>query len=297
MKVLIFGGSGFVGQQLAKRLLRSDYHVLIPSRNQQQLPYGEVLPYSIEQIGAVLAACKENYAIINLAGESINSGRWTPQRKQLILESRIRLTNAITEAIAKTPQKPNVLINASAVGFYGYSETQTFDEASGAGDGFLAEVTKEWEKAAFQATPFTRVVTARFGVVLGREGGALPRMVLPYRFLAGGRVGSGQQWVSWIHIDDVVGLLAHCLQDETVSGAVNVTAPHPVTMDHFGRIIGSVLNRPHWIPAPSFALQLLLGEMSEIVLQGQKVIPQVARDHGYSFEFPTVEKALADLLS
>lgn len=296
MKVLIFGGSGFVGQHLAKRLLQSDYQVMIPSRNSRPLLYGEVIPYSPGQIGELLASIKEKYAIINLAGESINSGRWTAGRKETILQSRIRLTNAITEAISSAPHKPEVLINASAVGYYGYSDTQTFDESSRSGEGFLAEVTRQWEQAAHQASAHTRVVTARIGVVLGREGGALPRMVLPYRLLAGGRVGSGRQWMSWIHIADVTGIFLHILQNEKMTGPINVTAPHPVTMDQFGHVIGSVINRPHWIPVPAFVLQIMLGEMSEIVLQGQKALPLALKEHGYSFEYPTVESALANLL-
>lgn len=296
MQVLIFGGSGFVGQHLARRLHEAGYEVLVPSRSSRPLEYGQVFPYETDQVGKLFATLKDRYAIINLAGESINSGRWTKKRKESILQSRINLTRALSQSIASIDRKPSVFINASAIGYYGYSQDRVFTETDESGDGFLAEVTRQWEKAASQASPYTRVVTARLGVVLGRNGGALPRMVLPYYFFIGGRVGDGRQWLSWVHIDDVTGILEHCLRDENVNGPVNVTASHPVTMDQFGRTVALVLHRPHWLPVPSAALQLMLGEMSEIVLQGQHVLPQVMTSHGYRFTYSSVEAALRQLL-
>lgn len=296
MQILIFGGSGFVGQHLAKRLLAANHEVLIPTRGSQSVTYGQAISYQLDQVGSLLSKLKSPYAIVNLAGESINAGRWTAQRKDSILQSRIKITQAIVDAIKATPHKPEVLINASAIGFYGYSETATFTETSPAGQGFLSDVTRAWEEVAYQASSQTRVVAARLGLVLGSNGGALPRMVLPYHLFIGGRVGNGRQWVSWIHIDDVTGIIEHCLTTDSIQGPVDVTAPQPVTMEQFGQTIGQCLHRPHWLPVPSFALKLLLGEMAEIVLQGQRVLPTVANSHGYTFAYPTAEQALEQII-
>lgn len=297
MHIIIFGGTGFVGQHLAQHLLSVGHEVLIPSRGSRTITYGQIVRYTPNQISALLSQMTSPYAIINLAGESINSGRWSKSRKDMILQSRINITQAIVEAIETSPLKPEVLINASAIGYYGYSESATFTENASSGEGFLAEVTRQWEQTASQAAPNTRVVLARIGVVLGRNDGALPRMILPYRFFIGGSVGHGRQWLSWIHMDDLTGIIAQCLTDHTIQGPVNVTAPEPVTMNQFGRTIGRVLHRPHWLPVPSFALTLLLGEMAEIVLQGQHVLPEVMQSHGYAFIYPTVDKALEQLLT
>lgn len=296
MNILVFGGSGFVGQHLARCLQENGDRVLIASRHDRPVPYGSVVPYSLEGLPALFESLGNDYAIVNLAGESINAGRWTPARKERILASRVKLTQAIVKAIAVTPKKPGILLNASAVGYYGYSDTTVFTESSPAGTGFLSDVTKVWENAATLAEEYTRVVCLRLGVVLGRDGGALERMVLPYRLFGGGRVGSGKQWLSWIHVEDVARLILHCLQSASINGPVNATAPEPVTMDHFGKSVGRVLRRLHWLPVPGFALELLLGEMAEIVLQGQRVLPQKALAAGYTFQFDHIEAALQDLL-
>ncbi|WP_200760300.1 TIGR01777 family oxidoreductase [Effusibacillus dendaii] len=296
MDILIFGGSGFVGQHLAKYLEKMGYQVWVASRRQQEVRYGKNVVYTLGQILPLLENREQEYGVINLAGQSINSGSWTAARKKEILESRIHVTQGITEAIMQVNRKPQVLINASAIGFYGYSDEKTFTEEDAKGTGFLAEVTQQWEETAKRAKSHTRVVLARLGVVLGRDGGALPRMATPYSFYLGGRVGTGKQWMSWVHIDDVCGIFHHCIGRDTIEGPVNVTAPVPERMDRFGKAIGDVLHKPHWIPVPSFALQLLLGEMSEIVLQGQRVLPEKMLGSGYSFQYGTVSSALQDLL-
>ncbi|MGD8188916.1 TIGR01777 family oxidoreductase [Brevibacillus ginsengisoli] len=295
MQIVIVGGSGFVGQHLAKRLLAAGHEVWIPTRGSHSVPHGQTISYKLNEMGALLSKLKSPYAIVNLAGESINSGRWTAKRKEAILQSRLEVTHTIVRAIKASEQKPEVLINASAIGFYGYSNTATFTESSPSGHGFLADVTREWEQAASKAAPHTRVVLARLGVVLGANGGALPRMVLPYYGWIGGRVGSGRQLLSWIHIDDVAGIIEHCLTDQRIHGPVNVTAPEPITMDQFGRKISQTLHRPHWLAVPSFALKFLLGEMAEIVLQGQFVLPQVMQSYGYTFTYPTADQALQEI--
>lgn len=237
--------------------------------------------------------------IINLAGESINSGRWSDERKARIVNSRVRATKEVVSIIKNLKLKPKLLINASGIGFYGTSTVDTFTEATKeAGNDFLAQTVEKWETATLGAREFgVRTVFARFGVILDNKDGALPRIALPYHLFAGGTVGTGEQWLSWIHIKDVVHGLRHVIETTELTGPVNFCAPEAVTMKSFGKTLGSVLNRPHWIPAPSFALQLLLGEMSMLVLEGQKVIPEKLLKSGFSFTFPTLEKALHNIYS
>lgn len=304
LRVIIFGGSGFVGQHVAKNLVEAGHEVWVASRSQRTLLYGTSIVYRLDGIEEWLEtlaepqvrADPEPYAIVNLAGESINSGRWTVSRKKLILDSRIRTTSAIVDAVHAVTHKPTVLINASAVGYYAYSDGQTYAEDAGPGSGFLAQVTRRWEAAALQASDVTRVVIARLGMVIGREGGALPRMVLPYRLFGGGRMGSGEQWVSWVHVEDVAEMIRFCLETERATGPVNVVSPHPVRMNEFGRTMAQVTKRPHWLPIPAFALKALLGEMSEIVLAGQQVIPAKLKQLGYTFRYADLNQALSNLL-
>ncbi|RNB90656.1 TIGR01777 family protein [Brevibacillus fluminis] len=296
MDVLIFGGSGFVGQHLARTLQDCGHAVYIASRHDRPVAAGTVRPYQIDRLPALLDSLGDDYAIVNLAGESINSGRWSPARKERILTSRLHLTQAIVQAISQTNKKPSVLINASAVGYYGYSETTVFTENFPPGKGFLADVTNQWENAVLPAEESTRVVRLRLGVVLGQNGGALGRMVLPYRLFIGGKVGTGKQWLSWIHVEDVARLIHFSMQTPAISGPVNATAPKPVTMNQFGRSVAGVLKRPHWLPVPAFALELLLGEMAEIILQGQHAVPQAALEHQFTFRYADLDTALQNLL-
>lgn len=299
MKIAIAGGTGFVGKALSKELVHKGHEVLILTRN---------IPHSSEQkVRYVkwLGDCTRPEfeldgvdAIINLAGESLNSGRWTEDRKERIYNSRIQATREIIRMISNMKNKPATLINASAVGYYGNSRTKTFteDTTEQARD-FLGEVVWSWEEEARTVEDFgVRVVFARFGVILGKEEGALPKIVLPYKLFAGGTVGSGQQWISWIHLDDVVGLVVFALENEDISGPMNVVSPTPVTMKEFGKSVGRVLHKPHWLPVPSFALKLLLGEMSILVLEGQMVLPKKAEQHGYKFMYSYVDEALENIL-
>lgn len=294
--VFIFGGSGFTGQHTAKLLLENGYNVFIPTRRPRPVQYGKTIAFDRDHIGKLFHLRTSEYAIVNLAGESINSGRWTEKRRTQILNSRVELTRAIAKAVLSTPHPPVALVNASAIGYYGYSLTDEFTEASAPGKGFLPEVTRQWEGEALRCTPVTRVAVIRLGMVLGADGGALPKMVLPYRMYAGGRMGSGQQWISWIHVEDVAHGIKACLEDPQYSGSLNFVSPHPVTMDEFGKVLSRTLKRPHWLPVPPWALQIALGQMSEIVLQGQKVLPQKLEQYGFRFHYPTLPKALANLL-
>ncbi|MFS0820123.1 TIGR01777 family oxidoreductase [Bacillus sp. 1P02SD] len=299
MKIAIAGGTGFVGKRLTDYLLDQNHEVFILTRNATKTSHHPRLHF-VEWLKANSTPeieLQEVDAVINLAGESLNSGRWTEARKKSILDSRVTATKEIVRLISSLPKKPKVLLNASAVGIYGTSESETFTEKSSeVGNDFLANTVSAWEQEANQAATLgVRTCLLRLGVVLGANGGALTRMVLPYHFFIGGTIGSGKQWLSWIHIDDVLKGIDFLLHHENVSGPVNFTAPNPVRMKEFGQTAGTVLRRPHWLPVPGFALQLLLGEMSILVLEGQKVLPKKLVENGFAFTYDTVEKALTSI--
>jgi uncharacterized protein (TIGR01777 family) len=237
-------------------------------------------------------------AVVNLAGESIASGRWTDQRKVRIRDSRLEATQSLVEAISATSARPRVLVNASAVGYYGPRGNEALSEEAAPGRGFLSDVVMEWEQRARAAEALgVRVVFMRIGVVLGRDGGALPQMSMPFKLFAGGRIASGNQWMSWIHVDDVVGMIVWAIETPAVSGPVNAVAPEPLTNADLSQELGRVLGRPSWLPAPAFALKLIFGEMAEaLLINGQRVVPTRARELGYKFTYPTVREALAEAL-
>ncbi|MDP4170971.1 MAG: TIGR01777 family oxidoreductase [Bacillota bacterium] len=299
MKIAIAGGSGFVGSALTKELLKQNHEIFILTRRQKTATTkGQV--HFVEWLrkdGKPWEQLHEIDFFINLAGESINSGRWTSERKKRILDSRLRATEEIFTILGKLNPKPRALINASAIGFYGTSLEETFtEEYEVSGNDFLAETVHSWEKKASEAEALgIRTVLCRFGIILDTSEGALPRIALPYKFFAGGKVASGSQWMSWIHIDDVVRGILFAMINEGLDGPVNFTAPEPVTMDQFGRELGTVMNRPHWLPVPGFALKLLLGEMSTLVVEGQRVLPKKLIAKGFDFRFPTLHSALNNL--
>lgn len=297
MKVAIFGGTGFIGSAWIQHAIQNGDEIILFSRHPDQSLFGACDSVTVRS-WPLEDERLEVDAVINLAGETINQ-RWTTGAKARILESRVSTTKRIVTDIQKGRLRTNVLINGSAVGFYGASlectfsekDTVTRDEAD-----FLGRVTDAWESEAEKVLEYgVRLVKARFGVVLGREGGAFSRMVLPYRLFAGGPIGNGQQWLSWIHISDVVRLFDFCLRNDVV-GPVNFTAPNPCTMNELGKIVAKTIGRPHWLPLPSFVLKGMLGEMSDLILKGQKVLPVKALEHGYTFEFPTLEGAVQQLL-
>jgi hypothetical protein len=236
-------------------------------------------------------------AIINLAGESIGGRRWTPAQKGRIIGSRVDATRAIINAIRRAHRKPAVLVSGSAIGFYGDVPEGSVTEEGKQGSGFLAETVERWEREALIAGPLgVRVVTLRTGVVLGRDGGALARMVLPFRLFFGGPIGSGRQWFSWVHRDDAVGAILFTMTNREIAGPVNVTAPEAVTMQRFCSVLGHTLHRPSWAPVPALMMKTLLGEMSGMILTGQRVIPLRLLDSGYEFRFPHLKEALEDIV-
>ncbi|WP_026690870.1 TIGR01777 family oxidoreductase [Alteribacter aurantiacus] len=300
MKIAIAGGSGFIGTALTDRLVSEGHSVFILTRDKSNKPEKNGVTF-VEWLKDGTHPEQEldgTDAFVNLAGENLNSGRWTDEKKKQIMDSRIEATRSVMDVIKKVDQKPEVLVNASAVGYYGTSFTETFTEKHiESGDDFLAEVVKRWEEEASHAQKESvRVAYMRFGVVLDEEEGALQKMLTPFKLFAGGPLGTGKQWMSWVHIDDVVGSIVFAIENREVSGPVNVTAPTPVQMKDFGKTLADVLNRPYWLPAPSIALKTLLGDMSVLVLEGQKVLPEKLERHEYSFEYKELKPALEDLL-
>lgn len=299
MKIAITGGTGFVGQALTAELIEHHHEVLILTRNPDKHEDRQGVRY-VKWLsdGAKPEEELEGISVfVNLAGESINSGRWTDDRKKRIINSRIHSTQEVINIMKALNQKPKCLINASAIGYYPSSKTNTYTEASTeTADDFLGETVQVWEKEAEKANQLgIRVAYSRFGIILGKEDGALPRIALPYKMFAGGTVGSGDQWMSWVHVKDIARAIHFIAETDSISGPVNVTAPSPVTMKEFGKTLGAVLGRPHWIPVPSFALKVAMGEMSVLVLEGQKVLPSVLSEQGFSFEYPELKSALIDL--
>lgn len=297
--ILISGGTGFVGKHITDLLTKDQFKIFILTRNSNNKPKQENVSY-VEWL-TPQSMPEKNLpkidAVINLAGESIN-GRWTDDKKKKILNSRLKATESLLDLAKKLPEPPSVWINASAIGYYGTSEKEVFTEQTTShGSDFLAEVVKAWEiKASEAKTIGCRIVFTRFGLILGRDGGVLPQLTLPYRFFAGGTVGSGEQWVSWVHVEDVARLIKEALQNDKYEGPVNVTAPGPVKMKEFGQVTGDVMHRPHWLPAPSLAFKLIFGEMSMLILKGQQVLPEKAMNYDFSFKFPHLKGALHDLL-
>lgn len=299
MKIAITGGTGFVGQAVTTELLDHHHEVVILTRNPDKYENRSGVTYVkwLTDDANPLNELEGTEVFINLAGESINSGRWTEERKKQIINSRISATQEVIDLMKKLSDKPSCLINASAIGYYPSSTTNTYTESSAdKAHDFLGETVQIWEKEASRAEQSGfRTAYTRFGIILGKEEGALPRMALPYKMFVGGTVLPGNQWMSWVHIADVARAIRFTAETEAVSGPVNVTAPEPVTMKEFGIILGSVLGRPHWMPVPPFALKIAMGEMSQLVLEGQKVLPSVLSEQGFQFEYTELESALVNI--
>ncbi|MBD2506062.1 TIGR01777 family protein [Nostoc muscorum FACHB-395] len=306
MKVAITGATGFVGSLLVQRLHGKGHKIVVLTRNtafaqkvfpSEAFPNVEIVAYTPNTSGSwqsVIASCD---GVVNLAGEPIGEGRWTPERKQEILNSRKLGTQKIVEAIVNANPKPTVLINASAIGYYGTSETANFDETSQSGNDFLAQVCQAWEAEATKVKDAgVRLVILRFGIVLG-NGGALGKMIPPFKLFAGGPIGSGQQWFSWIHIDDLVNLIMQALTKPEIEGIYNATAPNPVRMADLSQTLGQVMNRPSWLPVPAFAIEALLGDGAIVVLEGQQVLPKRTVETGFEYKYPNLESALRQILA
>jgi hypothetical protein len=305
MRVIITGGSGLIGTALTERLLADGHEVIILSRSPEKytFPAGvQGVKWDGKTAGDWNTSINDNTAIVHLAGASIAGDsfipkRWTPERKKAIRQSRLDSGQAVVAGIEAADRKPRVLIQASAVGYYGPSGSEVLTESAPPGNDFLADVCVDWEASTrpVEAMGVRRVVT-RTGLVLTLDGGPLPIVVLQYKLFAGGRLGDGRQWWPWIHLDDEVEAVTYLLENEAAEGVYNLTAPNPLTNDAFGKVVGQVLNRPHLIPVPAFALKLLLGEIATLVLDGQRAIPQRLQEAGFIFKYSEAKPALADLL-
>lgn len=301
MKAVITGGTGLIGRALAIDLAADGWEVIVLTRRPEA---AKGLPGGVRAVGwdgrtaagwdrAVNGAT----AVINLAGENISAQRWTQEQKRRIRESRVNAGRAVVEAISQAGAKPTVLVQASAVGIYGDRGFEELDERSEPGQGFLPEVCRDWERSTQEVESMeVRRAVARMGVVLNLDGGALPRMLLPFRLFVGGPLGDGRQWFPWIHIQDTVRAIRFLMESPRASGVFNLTAPQPVTNRELSRIIGRLLRRPALMPTPRLALELAFGEMASVLLDSQRVVPRRLLDLGFVFRFPDASSALEDLL-
>lgn len=291
MRVLVTGATGLVGKRLVAALSDRGDAVVPVSRK----PGPGVVVGDSAEPGPWLDALAGCDAVVHLAGENVFAKRWTDEFMREIRDSRVNSTRLIAERLVKTPTK--TFVSCSAVGYYGDRGEEVLTEDASPGSDFMAEVCRDWEVAANPARQAgVRVVHPRFGIVLDADGGALPNLVRPYRFFVGGRIGSGKQYTSWIHHADLTRLLLFLLDTPALARPVNATAPNPITNNDLGRTIGKVLGRPHWLPAPGFAIRLVLGRIADTILGGQRVMPKAATDAGFQFQFPDLEPALREVL-
>jgi uncharacterized protein (TIGR01777 family) len=302
MTIVIVGGTGFIGRALCRTLVQAGHRVTVLSRSPEA--HRGALPPPVaflawdgstrERWAQVLAGAD---AVVNLAGENIAKKRWTDNRKEELRKSRLLTTHLLVQAMAGLSKRPAILINASAIGYYGPRDETPVSEWTTAGTDFLADLCVAWEQEASGAEALgLRVVRLRIGLVLGEDGGALPRMVFPFRLFLGGPISPGSQWISWVHRHDLANLIHWTLSHPEVHGAVNGVAPGAVTMDEFCRTLGRVLDRPCWLPVPEIALRIALGELATLLTTGQRVEPTVALRAGFAFQYPSLEPALQSLL-
>lgn len=302
MNVVIAGATGFIGRALCENL-QSDYEIIALSRNPEKakIALGDSVNIARwdakndEQLTGIIDGA---YCVINLAGENVGIGRWTERKKQKIISSRLAATEAVAEAIRQTENKPAVLIQASAMGWYGSKGIIEADENSAPGEGFLAKVSQQWESTAEQVTDMNvRLAKMRFGAVLGSAGGVLPAITKPFKFYLGGYFGSGRQFFPWVSIDDVVGAVRFVMENEKCSGAFNVTGPVPIQLKEFCRQIGAAMNRPSWTMIPGFVVKLILGQMGEeLLLASYKIKPKRLIEAGYEFRHHTAGEALKEFI-
>jgi len=294
MKIVVAGGSGFIGEPLVRRLIARGDDVAVLTRNPSSVHAGRAVSWNPPSEGGWVEEVANADAVINLAGENVGSGRWTAARKARLMQSRVAATSALVSAMFRNRSKSRTFVSASAIGYYDDRGDEPIDERSAAGSGFLAEVTKRWEELARTAEPLARVVILRVGIVLAANGGALAKLLLPFRLGAGGPMGNGRQWMSWIDRDDVLRLIEWAIDHDAALGVYNATAPNPVTNRDFARVLGHVLRRPAILPTPAFALRLALGtEMAnEMLLTGARVLPKRATEEGFEFAHPQLDEAL-----
>jgi uncharacterized protein (TIGR01777 family) len=299
MNITVTGATGFIGARLVQKLLQSGHSIHALGRKRSRtfpaaVRFSEWQSLENEPPAESLTTAD---AIIHLTGEPV-AQLWTPEAKQRIRSSRVDGTRNLVSALSKQSQRPQVLVCASAIGYYGSRGDEILTEKSDPGRDFLAQVVVDWEQSAREAEALgIRVVPLRFGVVLGKDGGAFAKMLPPFRLGFGGRLASGKQWMSWIHVDDVIGLIRFALENSTIRSPMNATAPQPVPNVEFTKELATALHRPAILPVPRFALKLLFGEMAQVILGSQRVIPQAARSAGFQFEYPELRPALVRLLS
>jgi len=290
MNILITGGTGFIGRPLSHELRDSGHSVVIATRRKADSEHK--LTWNPPELLSFDTLYRFD-AVINLAGEKIAPSRWTKEQKERILSSRIDTTRALIRSMHNALAKPKVLISASAIGYYGPRGDEDVTEDAPPAFDFLAEVCMKWEKEAYKAEEFgVRVVTVRIGGVLEADGGALPTMAMPFKFFLGGPIGNGKQWFSWIHRDDVIGIIKYALENASITGPINATAPNPVTNKDFSTALGKALHRPSFFSVPGFMVKLTLGELGAVLLTGQRVLPEKALSAGYTFKYEKVDEAL-----
>lgn len=302
MKILIAGGTGFIGKHLIKSLESDNHKIILLTRNAKKYSADSknttLAEWNGQSQGRWTKYISEADAVINLCGANIGEKRWTEKRKEEMVNSRLNPLKALTEAISTAERKPKVFISSSAVGYYGNTPRgNPVTEKSGMGKDLLAYICMLWEDAAEKISKYdVRVAYIRSGIVLSKTEGAFPKMLMPFRFFIGGPLGSGEQGLAWIHYEDEIGIIRHVLMNENISGAVNAVAPEMLSNKEFFRILGKVMKRPSFFQTPSFLLRLVLGEMSLLILEGQYVKPEVALNTGYHFKFPKAEDALKNIL-
>lgn len=296
MNILMTGGTGFIGSRLINQLVLEGHHIYVLTRFPKKHPDSAYISYISYQYP--MKKLPFIHAVINLAGETL-FGNWSEEKKASIVASRVKATEKLTKVLLQMHEKPNVFLSGSAIGYYGMSEDKIFTEATTKpGDDFLATVCDAWEKTAMTAEDLgIRTVYTRFGIVLDGKAGALPQMALPVKLGIGGKIASGSQWMSWVHIDDCVNLLLFALYNAKVSGSLNITAPYPKQNDDFMKLLGKTLRRPTLIRTPALFFKIAVGEMHQLVTGGQYVYPQKALDYGYVFQYPRLEDALTAIYS
>ncbi len=300
MRVFLVGGTGFVGSALTEALVRQGHTVTLMARHRKNNTSYDGQVQFVEGDGTRPGKWQEAVAshdlLINLAGVTVFR-RWDAAYKKLLYDSRILTTRHLVDAIPKDSASVRCLINTSGTGYYGFRDDEKLTEEAQPGSDFLANLAQQWEAEAFKAaSKGVRVAVTRFGIVLGKHGGALQQMLLPFKFFVGGPVGSGRQWMPWIHIQDLCRAMLFVAEKEEISGPVNFCSPEPVRNRDLAKAIGKVLHRPWFIPAPAFMLKLVLGEFGSVILEGQRAVPSVLLRHGFVFKYPRIEDALRDLL-
>lgn len=304
-RIVITGATGLIGKRIIPILIEKGFVITIFTRNiesaKNKFKHLSIkyvnwdYKQPIDNIIGIINGCD---LIINLTGASIGDRRWDSEYKKIIHDSRILTTKYITEAISKCNIKPECLINSSAIGYYGTNGTETLTEKSSSSNDFMAKLCYNWENEALNAEKYgVRVITIRMGIVLDKNEGALKRFLLPFKLFAGGYQGTGNQWISWIHIDDLINLILFSLENAKIKGAINCTSPKAVSNKEFCKSLGKVLHRPSYLPVPGFILKLVIGEFAEYLLKGRKVIPEKALKNGFKFQYEEIEKALVNLLS